>query len=94
MFKKIIGSLVVGSVLMVGAGTDTETVENVELQKATNHAPIITEEFKATGYYKVTNINNNNDTLPISDIEKSPERLELGKTYTVIFKNDYPIEIK
>lgn len=94
MFKKVISSLMVGSVLLVGAGTDTETVKDVELQKAINHAPIIEEEFKATGYYQVTNVKNNMDTLPISDIEKSPKRLELGKTYTVIFKNDYPIEIK
>lgn len=94
MFKKMLSSLVVGSVLLVGAGTDTETVENVELQKATNYAPIIKEEFKATGYYQVTNVKNNMDTLPLADIEKSPKRLELGKTYTVSFKNDYPIEIK
>ncbi|MDN6182800.1 MAG: hypothetical protein L0I92_08640 [Staphylococcus equorum] len=94
MFKKMLSSLVVGSVLLVGAGTDTETVKDVELQKATNHAPIITEEFKATGYYKVTNVKDNNDTLPLADIEKSPKRLELGETYTVSFKNDYPIEIK
>lgn len=94
MFRKIISSLVVGSVLLVGAGTDTETVKDVELQKATNHAPIIQEEFVATSYYQVTNVKNNMDTLPISDIEKSPKRLELGETYTVSFKNDYPIEIK
>lgn len=94
MFKKMLSSLVVGSVLLIGAGTDTETVKDVELQKAINHAPIIKEEFKATGYYQVTNVKDNMDTLPISDIEKSPKRLELGKTYTVIFKNDYPIEIK
>lgn len=94
MFKKMLSSLVVGSVLLVGAGTDTETVKDVELQKATNHAPIIKEEFVATGYYQVTNVKDNNDTLPISDFEKSPKRLELGKTYTVSFKNDYPIEIK
>lgn len=94
MFKKLLSSLVVGSVLLVGAGTDTETVKDVELQKAINHSPIITEEFKATGYYQVTNIKDNMDTLPISDIEKSPKRLELGKTYKVIFKNDYPIELK
>lgn len=94
MFKKIIGGLVVSSALLVGSGTDTETVKDIELQKATNHAPIITEEFKATGYYKVTNVKDNNDTLPISDIEKSPKRLELGKTYIVSFKNDYPIKLK
>lgn len=94
MFKKVISSLVVGSVLLVGAGTDTGTVKDVELQKATNHAPIIEEEFVATGYYQVTNVENNMDTLPLADIEKSPKRLELGKTYTVSFKNDYPIKIK
>lgn len=94
MFKKMLSSLVVGSVLLVGAGTDTATVENVELQKAINHSPIIKEKFVATGYYQVTNVKDNNDTLPISDIEKSPKRLELGETYTVSFKNDYPIEIK
>lgn len=94
MFKKLLSSLVVGSVLLVGAGTDTETVKDVELQKATNHAPIITEDFKATGYYQVTNVSDNKDTLPISDFEKSPKRLELGKTYKAIFKNDYPIELK
>lgn len=94
MFKKLLSSLVVGSVLLAGVGTDTETVKDVELQKATNHAPIITEEFVATGYYQATNIKDNNDTLPISDIEKSPKRLELGKTYTVSFKNDYPIKMK
>ena len=95
MFKKIISSLVVGSVLLVGAGnTDTKDVKDVELQKAINYAPIIKEEFKATGYYQVTNVKNNMDTLPLADIEKSPKRLELGKTYTVSFKNDYPIEIK
>lgn len=94
MFKKMLSSLVVGSVLLVGAGTDTETVKDVELQKAANHAPIITEEFKATGYYQVTNVKDNNDTLPLADIEKSPKRLEIGKTYIVSFKNDYPIKIK
>jgi len=94
MFKKIISSFVVGSVLMVGAGTDTETVKDVELQKAINYAPIIEEEFKATGYYKVTNVKNDKDVLYLSNIEKGPKRLELGKTYTVSFKNDYPIEIK
>ena len=94
MFKKVISSLVVGSVLLVGAGPDTETVKDVEFQKATNYAPIIKEEFKATGYYQVTNVSDNMDTLPISDIEKSPKRLELGKTYTVSFKNDYPIKIE
>ena len=94
MFKKVISSLVVSSVLLVGAGTDTETVKDTDLQKAINHAPIIEEDFKATGYYQVTNVKNNMDTLPISDIEKSPKRLELGKTYKVIFKNDYPIELK
>lgn len=94
MFKKVISSLVVSSVLLVGAGTDTETIKDVELQKATNHAPIIEEEFVATGYYKVTNVKNSADTLPISDIEKSPKRLELGKTYIVSFKNDYPIKLK
>lgn len=94
MLKKLLSSLVVGSVLMVGAGTDTETVKDVELQKATNHSPIIEEDFKATGYYQVTNVKDNNDTLPLADIEKSPKRLELGKTYKVSFKNDYPIEIK
>lgn len=94
MFKKMLSSLVVSSVLLVGAGTETETVKDVELQEAINHAPIIKEEFKATGYYQVTNIKDNNDTLPLADIEKSPKRLELGKTYTVSFKNDYPIEIK
>ena len=90
----MISSLVVGSVLLVGAGTDTETVKDVELQKAKNYAPIIKEDFKATGYYQVTNVKDNMDTLPISDIEESPKRLELGKTYKVIFKNDYPIKIE
>lgn len=94
MFKKMLSSLVVGSVLLVGAGTDTETVENIELQKAANHAPIIKEEFKATGYYQVTNVKDNMDTLPLADIKDSPKRLELGKTYTVSFKNDYPIGLK
>lgn len=94
MYKKLLSSLVVSSVLLVGAGTDTETVKDIELQKATNHAPIIKEEFVATGYYKVTNIKDNTDTLPLTDIENSPKRLELGKTYTVSFKNDYPIKIK
>lgn len=94
MFKKVISGLVVGSVLLVGAGTDTETIKDVELQKATNHAPIIKEEFKATGYHQVTNVKDNNDTLPLTDIKDSPQRLEIGKTYIVSFKNDYPIEIK
>lgn len=95
MFKKMLSSLVVGSVLLVGAGnTDTKDVKDVDLQKAINYAPIIKEEFKATGYYQVTNVKDNMDTLPLADIEKSPKRLELGKTYTVSFKNDYPIEIK
>lgn len=94
MFKKMLSSLIVGSVLLVGAGTETETVKDVELQKAKNYAPIITEDFKATGYYQATNIKDNMDTLPISDIEESPKRLELGQTYTVSFKNDYPIRIE
>ena len=94
MFKKMLSSLVVGSVLLVGSGTDTETVENVELQKAANHAPIIKEEFKATGYYQVPNVKDSADTLPLADIKDSPQRLEIGKTYKVSFKNDYPIKIK
>lgn len=95
MFKKIIGSFIISSALFAGVNNaETETIKDVELQKATNHAPIIKEEFKATGYYQVTNVKNNMDTLPLADIEKSPKRLELGKKYTVSFKNDYPIEIK
>lgn len=95
MFKKIIGSFIVSSALFAGVNNaETETIKDVELQKATNHAPIIKEEFKATGYYQVTNVKDNNDILPLADIEKSPKRLEIGKTYTVSFKNDYPIKIK
>ena len=88
MFKKIISSLVVSSVLLVGAGTDTETVKDVDLQKAINYAPIIKEEFKATNQYELTNVKNSNDVI------ESPNNLEIGKTYTVSFKNDTPIEIK
>ncbi|AWY02901.1 hypothetical protein [Staphylococcus phage VB-SauS-SA2] len=88
MFKKIISSLMVGSVLLVGAGTDTETVKDVELQKAINYAPIIKEEFKATNQYELTNVKNSDDVI------ESPNNLEVGKTYTVSFKNDTPIEIK
>lgn len=89
MFKKIISSLMVGSVLLVGVGnTDTKDVKDVELQKAINYAPIIKEEFKATNQYELTNVKNSDDVI------ESPKNLEIGKTYTVSFKNDTPIEIK
>ena len=89
MFKKMLSSLVVGSVLLVGAGnTDTKDVKDVELQKAINHAPIIKEDFKATNQYELTNVKNSDDVI------ESSKNLEIGKTYTVSFKNDYPIEIK
>lgn len=89
MFKKVISSLMVGSVLLVGVGnTDTKDVKDVELQKAINHAPIIKEEFKATNQYELTNVKNSDDVI------ESPNNLEIGKTYTVSFKNDTPIEIK
>ena len=95
MFKKIIGGFIISSALFVGVNNaETEDVKNIELQKATNYAPIINEEFKATGYYKVTNVKNSADTLPISDIKDRPQRLEIGKTYKVSFKNDHPIKIK
>lgn len=95
MYKKIIASLIVGSALFVGVNSqETESVKNVELQKAINYAPIIKEEFKATGYYKVTNVKDNMDTLPINDIKNSPDRLELGKKYIISFKNDTPIKIE
>ena len=95
MFKKIIGSFIISSALLVGVNNaETETVKNVELQKAINYAPIITEEFKATGYYQVNNVKDSADTLPLADIKDSPQRLEIGKTYKVSFKNDYPIKIK
>lgn len=95
MYKKLLSSFIIGGALFAGVNSEeTETVENVELQKATNYAPIITEEFVATGYYQVTNVKNSADTLPLADIKDSPQRLELGKTYKVSFKNDHPIKIK
>lgn len=57
MFKKLLSSLVVGSVLLVGAGnTDIKDMKDVDLQKAINYAPIIEEEFKATNQYELTNV--------------------------------------
>lgn len=95
MYKKIISTFIIGGALFAGVNSaETATVENVELQKAVNYAPIIEEEFKATGYYQVTNIADSADTLPLADIKDSPQRLELGKTYTIVFKNDRPIKIK
>lgn len=95
MFKKMISSLVVGSVLLVGVGnTDTKDVKDVELQKAINYAPIIKQEFKATSHYQVVNIKDNTDILPINDIKDSPDYLELDKNYIISFKNDTPIKIE
>src|SRR5699024_7543265 len=89
MFKKIISSLMVGSVLLVGVGnTDTKDVKDVELQKAINYAPIIKEECKATNQYELTNVKNSDDVI------ESSKNLESGKTYKVSFKNDTAIEIK
>lgn len=94
MFKKITSSLIVSSVLLIGVKMDPILIKDIELQKAINHSPIIKEEFKATGYYQATNVKDDMDTLPLANIEESPRRLQLGKTYTVSFKNDIPIEIK
>lgn len=93
MFKKIISSLLVGSALIIGTHDTTEDINNIELQKAINHNPIIKQEFKATGQYQVTNIKDNTDILPINDIKNSPNQLELGKKYIISFKNDTPIKI-
>lgn len=94
MFKKIISSLLVGSALIIGTHDTTEDINNVELQKAINHNPIIKQEFKATGQYQVTNIKDNTDVLPINDIKDSPDHLELGAKYIISFKNDTPIKIE
>lgn len=93
MFKKIISSLLVGSALIIGTHDTTEDINNVELQKAINHNPIIEQEFKAMGQYQVTNIKDNTDILSINDIKDSPDHLELGKKYIISFKNDTPIKI-
>lgn len=94
MFKKIVCSLLVGSTLIIGTHNTTEDVNNTELQKAINHAPIIKQEFKATGQYQVTNIEDNTDVLSINDIKDSPDHLELGTKYIISFKNDTPIKIE
>ena len=93
MFKKIVGSILVGSALIIGTHNTTEDINNTELQKAINYAPIIKEEFKATGQYQVTNIKDNTDILSINDIKDSPDHLELDKKYIISFKNDTPIKI-
>lgn len=94
MYKKVLASFIVGTSLLTVGATETETVKDVELQKAVNYAPIIEQDFQANGYYQVTNIKDNTDVIALSDVKEKPNRLELNQTYTVSFKNDYPIKIE
>lgn len=95
MIGKIIASLIVGSALFVGVNSkETKQIENVELQKAINYAPIIQVEFQATKQDELTNIQDDTDVITLSSIKHAPNTLEVGKTYTVRFKNDYAIDIK
>src|SRR5699024_8906136 len=94
MFKKIVSSILVGSTLILGAHNTTEDINNTELQKAINYAPIINQEFKATGQYQITNIKKNTNVLSIEDNKDRPDHIEIYKKYIISFKNDTPIKIE
>lgn len=84
--KKVIGSILTASVLILGVTDDTQS-ENAELQKAINYKPTIKVEFKAVGTHAIRNVNNSNDVL------YTDKTLNVGAHYMASFENDYLVNL-